>query len=70
MIRQYDVVDASGGCDLAAFSGAATRYGNGGAVNLGTLGTRFEGQERNCASADFRGRRRISGVIQRVSDCR
>src|SRR5882757_10398385 len=36
-------VDASGDCDLAAFSGASTRYGNGGAVNLGTLGTRFGG---------------------------
>jgi hypothetical protein len=37
------LVDASGDCDLAAFSGASTRYGNGGAVNLGTLGTRFGG---------------------------
>jgi hypothetical protein len=36
-------VDASGDCDLAAFSGASTRYGNSGAVNLGTLGTRFGG---------------------------
>jgi hypothetical protein len=36
-------VDASGDCDLAAFSRASTRYGNGGAVNLGTLGTRFGG---------------------------
>src|SRR5258706_10783432 len=36
-------VDASGDCDLAEFSGASTRYGNGGAVNLGTLGTRFGG---------------------------
>jgi FAD dependent oxidoreductase len=36
-------VDASGDCDLAAFGGASTRYGNGGAVNLGTLGTRFGG---------------------------
>ncbi len=36
-------VDASGECDLAAFAGAATRYGNHGAVNLGTLGTRFGG---------------------------
>jgi len=36
-------VDASGDCDLAAFSGASTRYGNAGAVNLGTLGTRFGG---------------------------
>jgi len=36
-------VDATGDGDLAAFAGAATRYGNGGAVNLGTLGTRFGG---------------------------
>lgn len=40
-------VDASGDCDLAAFSGASTRYGNGGAVNLGTLGTRFGGVATN-----------------------
>src|SRR5882757_3356971 len=33
-------VDASGDCDLAFFAGASTRYGNNGAVNLGTLGTR------------------------------
>jgi FAD dependent oxidoreductase len=36
-------VDASGECDLAYIAGAATRYGNNGAVNLGTLGTRFGG---------------------------
>ena len=36
-------VDASGDGDLAFFAGAATRYGNDGAVNLGTLGTRFGG---------------------------
>jgi FAD-dependent oxidoreductase family protein len=36
-------VDASGDCDLAFFGGASTRYGNHGAVNLGTLGTRFGG---------------------------
>lgn len=36
-------VDASGEGDLAAMAGAATRYGNPGAVNLGTLGTRFGG---------------------------
>ncbi|MBS0538966.1 MAG: FAD-dependent oxidoreductase [Proteobacteria bacterium] len=36
-------VDASGEGDLAALAGAATRYGNDGAVNLGTLGTRFGG---------------------------
>jgi hypothetical protein len=36
-------VDASGEGDLAAMAGAATRYGNDGAVNLGTLGTRFGG---------------------------
>jgi hypothetical protein len=36
-------VDASGEGDLAALAGAATRYGNDGAVNLGTLATRFGG---------------------------
>jgi hypothetical protein len=36
-------VDASGDCDLAFLGGASTRYGNNGAVNLGTLGTRFGG---------------------------
>lgn len=36
-------VDASGDGDLAFFAGAATRYGNNGALNLGTLGTRFGG---------------------------
>ncbi|MGQ9367539.1 FAD-dependent oxidoreductase [Azospirillum sp. ST 5-10] len=36
-------VDCTGDGDLACFGGAATRYGNGGAVNLGTLGTRFGG---------------------------
>jgi len=36
-------VDASGEGDLAALAGAATRYGNEGAVNLGTLATRFGG---------------------------
>src|SRR5260370_917195 len=36
-------VDATGDCDLGFFAGASTRYGNNGAVNLGTLGTRFGG---------------------------
>ncbi len=36
-------VDASGEGDLAWLGGAATRYGNDGAVNLGTLATRFGG---------------------------
>lgn len=36
-------VDATGDCDLAFAAGAATRYGNHGWVNLGTLGTRFGG---------------------------
>jgi hypothetical protein len=36
-------VDASGDGDLAFFAGASTRYGNDGALNLGTLGTRFGG---------------------------
>ena len=36
-------VDATGDADLAVFAGAATRHGNHGQVNLGTLGTRFGG---------------------------
>jgi hypothetical protein len=42
-LRSKAFVDASGDCDLAFFAGASTRYGNHGAVNLGTLGTRFGG---------------------------
>jgi hypothetical protein len=42
-LRAKAFVDASGDCDLASFAGASTRYGNHGAVNLGTLGTRFGG---------------------------
>ena len=40
-------VDASGEADLAFLAGASTRYGNGGEVNLGTLGTRFGGVAPN-----------------------
>ncbi len=40
-------VDCTGECDLAEFGGASTRYGNDGAVNLGTLGTRFGGIPQN-----------------------
>ena len=36
-------VDATGDGDLAWLAGASTRYGNQGAVNLGTLGMRFGG---------------------------
>jgi hypothetical protein len=36
-------VDATGDCDLAFLAGASTRYGNHGAINLGTLGIRFGG---------------------------
>ena len=36
-------VDATGDGDLACLAGAATRYGNHGAINLGTLGMRFGG---------------------------
>jgi hypothetical protein len=42
-LRAKAFVDASGDCDLAFFAGASTRYGNHGAVNLGTLGVRFGG---------------------------
>jgi hypothetical protein len=46
-------VDASGEGDLAELGGAATRYGNDGAVNLGTLATRFGGIPRDVTvSAD------------------
>ncbi|MEX0730019.1 MAG: FAD-dependent oxidoreductase [Aquisalimonadaceae bacterium] len=42
-VRARAFIDCSGDCDLAHFGGASTRYGNNGAVNLGTLGTRFGG---------------------------
>lgn len=52
-IRAGAFVDASGEGDLAALAGAATRYGNDGAVNLGTLATRFGGIPRDAVvSAD------------------
>src|SRR6185437_3089672 len=44
-------VDTSGEGDLAALAGAATRYGNDGAVNLGTLSTRFGGVPRDVTIA-------------------
>lgn len=46
-VRARAFVDASGEADLAHFAGAATRYGNDGAVNLGTLATRFGGVPRD-----------------------
>jgi len=46
-IRARAFVDASGEGDLAQFAGAATRYGNDGAVNLGTLATRLGGIPRD-----------------------
>jgi hypothetical protein len=45
-VRAKAFVDASGEGDLAFFADAATRYGNDGMVNLGTLGTRFGGIPR------------------------
>jgi hypothetical protein len=42
-LRAKAFVDASGDCDLAFLAGASTRYGNHGAINLGTLGIRFGG---------------------------
>lgn len=52
-LRARAFVDTSGEGDLAHFAGASTRYGNDGAVNLGTLGTRFGGIPRDVAvSAD------------------
>lgn len=47
VVRAKAFVDASGEGDLAFFGGAATRYGNDGPVNLGTLGTRFGGIPRD-----------------------
>jgi 2-polyprenyl-6-methoxyphenol hydroxylase-like FAD-dependent oxidoreductase len=46
-LRAAAFVDASGEGDLAHAAGASTRYGNDGAVNLGTLGTRFGGIPRD-----------------------
>lgn len=43
VIEAAAFVDATGDCDLAFLAGASTRYGNHGAVNLGTLGIRFGG---------------------------
>jgi hypothetical protein len=42
-LRARAFVDASGEGDLAHLAGASVRYGNDGAVNLGTLATRFGG---------------------------
>ncbi|MFC3226828.1 FAD-dependent oxidoreductase [Marinibaculum pumilum] len=42
-------VDATGEANLAWLAGAATRYGNAGAVNLGSLGTRFGGIPKSVA---------------------
>jgi hypothetical protein len=42
-LRARAFVDTSGEGDLAGLGGASVRYGNDGAVNLGTLGTRFGG---------------------------
>jgi hypothetical protein len=46
-VRAKAFVDASGEGDLAFFAGAATRYGNDGMVNVGTLSTRFGGIPRD-----------------------
>jgi len=50
-IRARAFVDASGEGDLAELAGVATRYGNDGAVNLGTLATRFGGIPRDVTVA-------------------
>ncbi|MCX4098270.1 FAD-dependent oxidoreductase [Nocardia sp. alder85J] len=42
-IRATAWIDATGEADLAAFAGAAVRYGNDGVVQNGTLGVRFGG---------------------------
>ncbi len=46
-VRAKAFVDASGEGDLAFFADAATRYGNDGMVNAGTLSTRFGGIPRD-----------------------
>jgi hypothetical protein len=48
-VRAKAFVDASGEGDLAFFADAATRYGNDGMVNAGTLSTRFGGIPRDVA---------------------
>ena len=48
-LRAHAFVDASGEGDLAELAGAATRYGNDGAVNLATLATRFGGVPKDVA---------------------
>jgi len=59
-IKARAFVDASGEGDLAALAGAATRYGNDGGVNLGTLATRFGGIPRDVVvTAD-----QVSAAIQ------
>ncbi|MEQ8347259.1 MAG: FAD-dependent oxidoreductase [Sneathiellaceae bacterium] len=42
-VRGRAFVDATGEADLAWLAGAATRYGNDGQANLGSLGTRYGG---------------------------
>ncbi|AJC21040.1 FAD-dependent oxidoreductase [Pandoraea pulmonicola] len=61
-------VDASGDCDLAAFAGASTRYGNGGAVNLGTLGTRFGGIASHADVSAESVHKAIVGALQAAGD--
>jgi FAD dependent oxidoreductase len=46
LVEARAFVDASGDGDLAHFAGAATRYGNDGVINMGTLGARFGGIPR------------------------
>ncbi|MEC7488222.1 MAG: FAD-dependent oxidoreductase [Pseudomonadota bacterium] len=48
-IKAKAFVDCTGEGDLAARAGAATRYGNGMHVNLGTLSTRFGGIARDAS---------------------
>ena len=54
VIEARAFVDASGDCDLAYFSGASTRYGNRGFINMGTLGTRFGGIPREVPASAAR----------------
>lgn len=48
-VRGRAFVDATGEASLAHLAGGATRYGNDGTANLGSLGTRFGGIPRDVA---------------------
>jgi hypothetical protein len=64
-------VDASGEADLAGLSGASVRYGNEGAINVGTLAIRFGGIDPNAdlsSSAIARAIRRAKATGNKALD--